>query len=246
MWISSRGLQCQCAIELSPFVVDQVIVIGRRFDYYVCLRVEQLFLRTCSWRGQCQTAFYLWADPLFFFPNQQRTPRLLSVLSFRVYFFVELRHHYSSRPTWVRWAAIRYKGLDVWLIAARRGNLELLSWARENGCAWSEGTTYNAAEAGHLDALEWAFDHGCPLSEEICTVAATEGHVDILVWARSKGCEWDEETCTSAAANGHLEGLKYAIANGCPWSQQQIVGVSDSTGNTNALEWALKNEFGGL
>ena len=41
------------------------------------------------------------------------------------------------------------------------GHLEILKWARANGCPWNEKTCSHAAMNGHLDILEWARDNGC-------------------------------------------------------------------------------------
>ena len=37
----------------------------------------------------------------------------------------------------------------------------MLQWARENGCPWDESTCWGAAENGHLEVLEWAKANGC-------------------------------------------------------------------------------------
>ena len=46
--------------------------------------------------------------------------------------------------------------------AAKYGHLEVLKWARENGCPWDEVTCAYAAKGGHLDVLKWARENGCP------------------------------------------------------------------------------------
>ena len=47
----------------------------------------------------------------------------------------------------------------------RGGHLEVLKWARANGCPWDEGTCAYAAEGGHLEVLKWARENGCPWDE---------------------------------------------------------------------------------
>ena len=47
-------------------------------------------------------------------------------------------------------------------MAAGRGHLEVLQWARANGCEWNEDTCSDAAEEGHLEVLQWARANGCP------------------------------------------------------------------------------------
>ena len=47
-------------------------------------------------------------------------------------------------------------------IAAKNGHLEVLKYARENGCPWDEWTCSFAARNGHLEVLKWARENGCP------------------------------------------------------------------------------------
>jgi len=67
-----------------------------------------------------------------------------------------------------------------------------------------------AAQRGHLEVLKWARENGCPWYEKTCAYAAAGGHLEVLKWARANGCPWDERTCTHAAEGGHLEVLKWA------------------------------------
>lgn len=54
----------------------------------------------------------------------------------------------------------------VCFYAAVRGDLELLQWARANGCGWDERVTAAAARGGHLAVLQWAVDKCCPRDSE--------------------------------------------------------------------------------
>ena len=83
--------------------------------------------------------------------------------------------------------------------AAEGGHLEVLQWARANGCPWDEKTCWRAAEGGHLEVLQWARTNGCPWNEGTCSAAALGGHLEVLQWARANGCPWDRWTCTAAA-----------------------------------------------
>ena len=42
------------------------------------------------------------------------------------------------------------------------GHLEVLQWAREQGCPWDFMTICAAEQNGHLEVLQWAREHGCP------------------------------------------------------------------------------------
>ncbi len=45
--------------------------------------------------------------------------------------------------------------------SSKYGNLEILKWARENGCIWNSNTCTNAAYYGHLEILKWALENHC-------------------------------------------------------------------------------------
>ena len=62
--------------------------------------------------------------------------------------------------------------------AARGGHLEVLKWARENGCPWDEHTCTYAAEGGHLDVLQWALENGCPWTRHSPLLAASMGYFE--------------------------------------------------------------------
>jgi NTP pyrophosphatase (non-canonical NTP hydrolase) len=62
------------------------------------------------------------------------------------------------------------------------GYLEVLRWARENGCPWDGRTCYNAAMNGHIEL-----------------------HLEVLKWARANGAPWDENTRRIAASKGYVE-----------------------------------------
>ena len=46
--------------------------------------------------------------------------------------------------------------------AAAQGQLEVLQWARENGCPWDNLTCCWAIQYGHIELLNWAVANGCP------------------------------------------------------------------------------------
>src|SRR5271169_1240038 len=93
---------------------------------------------------------------------------------------------------------------------ASEGLLEVLKWARQNGCEWNNLTCAGAALNGHLEVLKWAHQNGCEWNSLTCSRAALNGHLEVLKWARQNGCQWDGLTCAKAASNGHLEVLKWA------------------------------------
>ena len=65
--------------------------------------------------------------------------------------------------------------------AARRGRLEVLQWARGQGCPWDANTCSYAAEGGHLSTLQWLKEHGCPWNAASLRIHA-RGHPEVLRW----------------------------------------------------------------
>ncbi len=102
---------------------------------------------------------------------------------------------------------------------AKGGHLNVLQWARSQGCPWTARLCDNAALGGHLEVLQWVRNQGCPWDERTCADAALGGHLEVLQWLRSQGCPWDVWTCIYAAAYGHTKVLDWARAQGCPWNE---------------------------
>jgi hypothetical protein len=126
---------------------------------------------------------------------------------------------------------------SICLFAARGGHLDVLRWARDRSCPWSEATCCYAAEGGHLEVLRWAREHHCPWDGRTCAWAAKHGHLEVLRWAREHDCSWDAMTCMYAARNGHLEVLQWARAHGCPWNKEHCVLVAISQSHPETLAW---------
>jgi hypothetical protein len=78
-------------------------------------------------------------------------------------------------------------GADICVLAARRGNLKALQWARANGARWDARVCSGAARGGHLHVLRWARAHGARWNEMCCTAAAAGGHLEVLEWAANEG-----------------------------------------------------------
>jgi hypothetical protein len=128
------------------------------------------------------------------------------------------------RYTWVGWATVSG--------AASGGQLDVLKWAREQGCPWEEGICRDAAKLGHLEMLQWARAHGCPWNDRMMTrYAASRGKLEVLKWLLEQGVPWDPFTCAEAASggygptrarDGYLKVLKWLREHHCPWDKQTV------------------------
>jgi ankyrin repeat protein len=75
-------------------------------------------------------------------------------------------------------------------------------------CEWAAGH-------GRLDVLTWAREQGCPWNTCTCDYAAIHGHLNCLKYARENGCPCDILTSKFAIRNNHLHILVYLIEHGC-------------------------------
>ena len=145
----------------------------------------------------------------------------------------------------LKWTCEPHPGEYSWACkitanAASQGHLEILKWARKNGCYWDELTCENAANHGYLEVLKWVRANNCPWNSSTCDAAAIGGHLEVLKWARENGCPWDFHTCDNAASGGHLEVLQWARANGCQWSTETCTNAAQH-GHLEVLQWAHVN-----
>ena len=103
---------------------------------------------------------------------------------------------------------------DPYQVAAIVGPLEIIQLLHSHDSEWDEDAIVEkAAEGGHLDIVQWAKENGCPLTESACQYAAGFGHFDTLKGLRDMGCPWDEGTTTYASTD---EIYNWATKNGCP------------------------------
>eukprot|EP00951_Prasinocladus_malaysianus_P022515 scaffold188889_cov44-Prasinocladus_malaysianus.AAC.1 len=92
------------------------------------------------------------------------------------------------------------RGEATWSAAAESGHLEVLKWARENGCPWNEHTCAYAAWGGHLEVLQWARENGCPWGEYTSELAVEGDYLEVIEWLKENGCpgEWPESPSEEA------------------------------------------------
>lgn len=107
-------------------------------------------------------------------------------------------------------------GPNLCAAIAEFGKLDLLQFARENGCSWIQETSISAARAGHVHIIKWAMLHGCPCVRDTVDAAARGGHLDVLRWLRMNDYACDDWVMKVAAYRGHLHVLRWLQENKCP------------------------------
>lgn len=100
--------------------------------------------------------------------------------------------------------------------AAGAGQLGALKLLRASHCPWDEIAPAEAAKGGHVEIVFWARANGCPGDgAKTCAGAAEAGNLPLLQYLRAKGAAWGEKVCAGAAAGGHLTILQYLRSEGC-------------------------------
>jgi len=91
---------------------------------------------------------------------------------------------------------------------------------KEQGCLRIDLILLGACRGGFLDIVIWAKENGCHESSLddtlFCKLAAEGGHLNILKWLREQGFPWDCMTASGAGCWGRSDVFFWAVENGCP------------------------------
>jgi hypothetical protein len=138
-------------------------------------------------------------------------------------------------------------GLKLCEWAAKKRNLNILKYAREDGYPWNRDVTYWAAANGDLNILKYAHENGCPWDEGTTANAVQGNHLEVLKWLHENGCPWDYSSWDNAKENENEEIIDYLTKNGCPTEYVDIFSpfkensiefmfISELNFNTNKFE----------
>lgn len=112
-------------------------------------------------------------------------------------------------------------------VAAFKGRLDVIIYARKNGCDWFPFAASYAAMIGRVDILEYLHTNGCPFDPVVCAEAAKRGHLECLKFAHEIAkCDLGVIAAVNAAEYDHLDCLKYAIDKGCEYNIQTLLQCS--------------------
>lgn len=107
---------------------------------------------------------------------------------------------------------------NLWSEPFDEGCIGVLDWLYANDCAVYRSSVWEGAATGdHFEeVLTWARDHGITWDEGTCIAAAFEGNLPMLQWLRANGCPWDSRVILAAQLFEYNHVVEWAIANGCP------------------------------
>lgn len=135
-------------------------------------------------------------------------------------------------------------GARVCRFAARDGELDVLRWARQDGCPWDASACEAAAESGHLDVLDWAVSHGCDWGEDTLSAAAAAGKLNTLKWAVSQPSAplLSARVFAAGAQSGSYRVLQWLLDQNCPRNSATFAAAA-WMGDIDTLEWLYAHEF---
>jgi hypothetical protein len=107
--------------------------------------------------------------------------------------------------------------------AAEVGDLAMLKWLREQGCAWrlergfaNNSLASTAASSGSIELLQWLREQGVEIGTDALISAAAKGRLPLCQHLRAEQVQWSEAVSTAAAAGGHYSTLRWLLDSGCP------------------------------
>lgn len=105
----------------------------------------------------------------------------------------------------------------VRLMAAGLGHLDVLKYAHLKDCPGSLVDPASAAAAtGQLDVLRWMLEVGCAFDSGHCACAASGNQLETLQWLRSNNVPWSGAVLHYARNGGHSVLETWAMENGAP------------------------------
>ena len=105
---------------------------------------------------------------------------------------------------------------------AQFGNLELMKYIYAKKCPMDNETTTEASRKGQLECLKWAIDNGCPYDYALRNAAHT-GKLDCIKYLVEEKKEYaDLITVELAAESGSLECIKYLHSINAPFRKSVL------------------------
>ncbi|AGO84549.1 hypothetical protein psal_cds_648 [Pandoravirus salinus] len=124
--------------------------------------------------------------------------------------------------------------------AIRRGDLVLVEWLIDHGCALdADAAVRDATEQDCLDILEWLHNRRVDWSRRrlVCAYAGLiSRRLDVIRWLHARGVPLDVDMCAAAAETDCVDVLRWAADMGCPLSPRACKAAAQ-TGNLQMLMW---------
>jgi hypothetical protein len=124
----------------------------------------------------------------------------------------------------------------VYLAAAKNGHVPVLQRLRELDCAWySAHLCTLAASRGLVHVLQWAKQQGAVFNEDTMAHAAAYGHIAVCEYLLAQQCPCDDRVCFAAASCCQLETLRWLFEQGCPYNAEMLWITAAEHGHISIL-----------
>lgn len=148
---------------------------------------------------------------------------------------------------WIKKKKLYWKDRTVTSLAAERGHVHILKWAKDEGCTLGENICDLALEHGHFEATKWLCQQGYTFTErKACTRAASACSVEMMQWLTARGGEWTEKTFEKAVIGAmrrnNYDLVKYLWENECS-VYLDICNVVAKCDDARMLEWLIEEGF---
>jgi hypothetical protein len=135
-------------------------------------------------------------------------------------------------------------------IAARNGRLDILQFARLNGCGWFHNISVPdvASEHGYLHILKWSHENGAEIWPDACINGALKGgHLDIVIWLYQE-FQLPRGFCIVELAScyrNNMHIINWVISNGyrCNVNKTTVCANAARKGDLQTLKWARSEGF---
>lgn len=107
---------------------------------------------------------------------------------------------------------------NMYVMASKNNNLEMIKWIRNNGYPRSFGMDVGMYAVSHnnIEFLNYLKEVNYQFTSLLTRHAAYLGNFSVLKWLRANQYPWNYEVLYFAISNGNFEMFKWAYENDCP------------------------------
>lgn len=125
---------------------------------------------------------------------------------------------------------------DVYVAAIDSREVKVLDWIKDNLLLPETNFTEYVAEIGFLDGLKWYVAQGKYPDLSALHFSVSFRHIEIVRYLLSLEVETDDQLCSYAAGNGDLDMLKLLMEKGCLCDRGTFPQAA-SSGNLEMCKW---------
>jgi hypothetical protein len=141
----------------------------------------------------------------------------------------------------VRALECAWNSVELCTLAAARGSVHVLQWAKQQGAVFTAENMVHAAMFGRIAVCEYLLAQQCPCNDDVCTAAVEGCHLSTLQWLMEHGCLYDLNALrVKAAQHGHttvLEFLQQFDVESLPQALMLALFIAGLSSQLAAAQW---------